>query len=67
MENLESYNINELAIKCKSKKELYDVMLNDCDVYLPPIQFANAPYMRGVVSGKILVKMLFIVYVLLAH
>ena len=31
-------------------------MLNDCDVYLPPIQFANVPYMRGVVSGKISVS-----------
>ena len=31
-------------------------MLNDCDVYLPPIQFTNAQYIRGVVSGKISVS-----------
>ena len=52
-------NVNKLAIKCKSKKELYDVMLNDCDILLPLIQYANAPYMRGVLSGKILVGIFF--------
>ena len=56
MESTELYDINELVIKFKSKKELYYVMINDCDVYLPPIQFANAPNMRGVVSGKIWVS-----------
>ena len=48
-------NVNELAIKCKSKKELYDVMLNDCEFFLPLIQYANAAYMRGILFGKILV------------
>ena len=35
-------------------------MLNDCDVLLPSIQYATAAYMRGVVSGKVLVSCAFI-------
>ena len=57
MADLDPYNVNELAIKCKSKMDVYDVILNDCDVYLPPIQFANAEYIRAVISGKILVSL----------
>ena len=60
MEQSGILNLNELSIKWKSKKELYDVMLNDCDVLLPPIRYANAAYMRGVISGKVLVSCAFI-------
>ena len=35
-------------------------MLNDCDVLLPPIQYANVAYMRGVVSGKVFLSCTFI-------
>ena len=66
MESLELYNAYELKIKCKYKKELYDAMLNDCEVYLPPIKFADASYMRGVVSGQILVSSFLLMNVLSA-
>ena len=56
MQRVVPVNVPEFAKKCKSKKELHDVMLHDWDVYLPPVQYANAAYMRSVASGSILVS-----------
>ena len=30
--------INELAIKCRSKKEVYNLLCKDGAVYLPPVK-----------------------------
>ena len=52
MEELVQINLENLSIRCKSKKELYDLLTHDCGLYLPPLQHANAQYIRGVVTGK---------------
>ena len=56
MERTEEINLRQLALKCHSKKEVYNVLLSDCDVYLPPIQFANSGYIKGVLRGTIKVS-----------
>ena len=58
MEQSVPVSLQELAVKCMSKKELYDLLCTSCDVYLPPIQFANASYVRGIVTGELNVIML---------
>ena len=56
MEGSNPIDLNRLAIKARSKKELYDVLLSDCGIYMPPIQFANANYVRDVLTGLIKVR-----------
>ena len=53
MDQSDQINLQELAVKCQSKKELYDVLCNDWDAYLPPLQFANSSYDWGVVTGEL--------------
>ena len=67
MKRVNPANVIELALKCKSKKELYDVMLHDWDFYLPPIQYANAAYMWGVISGSILVSKQYVFLLIIAR
>ena len=31
---MDTINLKALALKCRSKKKLYGVLLTDCDVYL---------------------------------
>ena len=58
MDNKVSINFKEFSLKAKSERELYFVLLNDCKIYIPPIQNANAVYIRGVLTGSI--KVLYI-------
>ena len=53
MERSFSLDLNQVSIKCRSKKELYDVLVSDWGIYMPPIQFANSDYVRGIITGKI--------------
>ncbi len=39
--NLQAVNINQLSDKMKSKKELYNFLLQDCQAYLPPMDFTD--------------------------
>ena len=51
MEETVPYNLNQLGIRARSKRELYLVLLNDWEVYMPPLQDSNAGYVRGVITG----------------
>ena len=62
MEEIDPIDLSKLAVKARSKKELYDVLLSDCGIYMPPIQFANADYVRGVVTGLIKVGFIVAIY-----
>ena len=45
--------LNLLAIKSISKKQMYSVLQNGCEMYMSPIQDTNSAYVRGVVTGTI--------------
>ena len=62
MEEITQIDLSKLAVKARSKRELYEVLLSDCGVYMPPIQFANADYVRGVVTGLIKVRFIMLAY-----
>ena len=53
MDNKTSINLKGLSLKASSKGDLYFVLLNDYKIYMPPIQDANAAYIRGVLTGSI--------------
>ena len=56
MEHCVSLDLKQLSIKCRSKKELYDVLVSDWGIYMPPIQFANSGYVRVIITGEIKVR-----------
>ena len=49
----ETVNLKELTLKCRSNNEVYNILLFDWDLYLPPIQFASSSYIRGVVKRTV--------------
>jgi hypothetical protein len=49
--NLRSVNVNELAAKVKSKKELYNFLVQDCQAYLPPLASTNVYYFKAIMRG----------------
>ena len=44
--NLQPININQLSAKMKSKKELYNFLLQDCQAYLPPMDSTNVYFLK---------------------
>ena len=42
----------EIAIKARSKKEVYYVLSAEGGIYLPPIMDANSSYLKDIVRGK---------------
>ena len=48
--NLQGVNVNQLNAK-KSKKELYNFLLQDCQAYLPPMDATNVYFLKQVMRG----------------
>ena len=50
------YTVNDLASKCRSKNEFYNVLSRDGNVYLPvylpPSKNTNKEYMRSIMTGR---------------
>ena len=44
--------VNDLNVKCKSKTELYNVLMREGNVYLPPKQNATQKYLPELLLGK---------------
>ncbi len=43
---LSQVNVNQLSAKMKSKKELYNFLLQDCQAYLPPMDTTNVYFLK---------------------
>ena len=50
--NLSRVNVNELSAKMKSKKELYNFLLQDCQAYLPPLTSTNVYFLKQIMKGE---------------
>ena len=50
MENRMSVDLRNYSIQCQYKKELYVIFQSDCEIYVPPVEFANAVYWRRIVA-----------------
>ena len=46
------FTVKHLAAKCKSKTELYNLLIRDGKIYLPPKQDATQKYLRELIQGK---------------
>ena len=52
MNQNESFTVSELAVKCKSKTELYNLLAREGKIYLPPKQDATQSYLRDIMLGN---------------
>ena len=50
--NLQGVNVNQLNAKMKSKKELYNFLLQDYQAYLPPMDATNVYFLKQVMRGS---------------
>ncbi len=48
---LSHVNVNQLSAKVKSKKELYNFLLQDCQAYLPPMDGTNVYFLKEIMRG----------------
>ena len=51
IENQNEFTIYDLAKKCRSKKELYNLLIRDGSIYLPPIQDSKQKFLRSLMFG----------------
>ena len=52
MERYEEIGINNLAIKARSKKEVYSLLVTEGGIYLPPLADSNYKYISQVIVGE---------------
>ena len=52
MEQRENFKVLDLASKWRSKKELYNMLVREGGIYLPPNQEATQKYLRDLMMGK---------------
>jgi len=49
---LQQINVHAMSSKMKSKKELYNFLLQDCQAYLPPLASTNVYYLKSIMRGS---------------
>ena len=52
----EEVNMQQLTVKFQSKKELYDIIGIDCNVFLPLKHDVNSEYVSGIMTEDIVVS-----------
>ena len=52
MDQVENFTVSELAVKCKSKTELYNLLAREGKIYLPPKQDSTQSYLRDIMLGE---------------
>ena len=52
MERNENFTVSDIAVKCKSKTELYNLLAREGKIYLPPKQDATQSYLRDIMLGE---------------
>ena len=51
MEGFHEFTVNDIGTKCKSKREVYQVLSIEGGIFLPPIADATQSYLRAVLIG----------------
>ena len=51
MEENKQMSFQELGLKAKSKKELYNLLVSDVGIFLPLMKEANAKFISDILSG----------------
>jgi hypothetical protein len=50
--NLSNVSVSQLSSKVKSKKELFNFLVQDCQAYLPPIGSTNVYFFKAIMRGE---------------
>ena len=57
MEDGLNFTVNDIGVKCRSKREVYTMLSSESEIFLPPIVDATQKYLRALILGdKIYVK-----------
>ena len=51
MEAEDDFTVNDIGIKCRSKREVYSVLTSEGTLYLPPMADCTQKFLRGVLIG----------------
>ena len=51
METEDDFTVNDIGIKCRSKREVYSVLTSEGGLYLPPMPDCTQKFLRGVLIG----------------
>ena len=51
MENKDEFTICDLSTKCRSKSELYNILIREGNIYLPPASECTQKYLRQIMNG----------------
>ena len=51
MEDYQDFTVNDIGVKCRSKREVYTVLSSESGIFLPPISDATQKYLRAVMLG----------------
>ena len=51
MEAEDDFTVNDIGIKCRSKREVYSVLTSEGGLYLPPMANCTQKFLRGVLIG----------------
>ena len=51
-QNLSNVSVSQLSSKVKSKKELFNFLVQDCQPYLPPIGSKNVYFFKAIMRGE---------------
>ena len=46
-----NHSVNDLTLECRSKSELYNVLIRLRGIYLPPTHEATQKYLRDIMNG----------------
>ena len=52
IEKSDIFTVNDLAVKCRSKSELYNVIIREGNIYLSPKQDTTQRYLLELLLGK---------------
>ena len=52
MNHYAEIQISQIGLKSRSKKEVYDLLWNEGDIYLPPIRYAYHKFISQVIIGE---------------
>ena len=51
MKNEQDFTVDDIGVKCRSKREVYTVLSTEGGIFLPPISDATQKYLRAIMLG----------------
>ena len=58
MEEFSVIYINEVAFKSKLKKEIYDILTTEGNIYLPPLWDTHYKFISQIICGEVIFEMI---------